>query len=66
MDVNKLAGWCLIVLGLVNIFREVMLTVRENAQPGALYALVTALLFTFGAVFLIRKPLPSGRKARRP
>ena len=66
MDVNKLAGWCLIVLGAVNVFREVMLTLRYDAAPGAVYALVTALFFTFGAVLLIRKPIPYGRKAKRP
>ena len=64
MNVNKLAGWFLIVMGAVNVFREVMLRLRENAQPGAVYALVTALLFTLGAVLLIRKPIPYGRKAK--
>lgn len=64
MNVNKLAGWFLIVMGAVNVCREVMLRLRENAQPGAVYALVTALLFTLGAVFLIRKPIPYGRKVK--
>lgn len=65
MDVNKLAGWCLIVLGVVNVLREVMIVLSENdARPGAVYALVTALLITLGAVLLIRKPIPYGRKAK--
>ena len=66
MDVNKLAGWCLIILGVANVVREVVILTRENdAQPGAVYALVTALLITSGAVFLIRKPIPH-RKAKGP
>jgi hypothetical protein len=65
MDVNKLAGWCLIVLGTLNIFREVMLVLRDDAAPGAVYALVTALFITLGVVLLIRKPIPYGRKTKR-
>ena len=64
MDINKLAGWCLIIVGGINVLREIVLSVRDNGSPGAVYALVTALLFTFGAVLLIRKPLPHGRKAK--
>ena len=65
MDVNKLAGWCLIILGVANVLCEVMVLMRENGSPGAVYALVTALLITSGAVLLIRKPIPH-RKAKGP
>lgn len=65
MDINKLAGWCLILLGLANVLREVVILTREKgAQPGAIYALATALLITLGAVFLIRKPIPQRRKTK--
>ncbi|HEX3187442.1 MAG TPA: hypothetical protein VHQ94_21765 [Pyrinomonadaceae bacterium] len=64
MDINKLAGWCLILLGVANVVREVVILTRENGSPGAIYALVTALLITLGAVFLIRKPIPQRRKAK--
>ncbi len=64
MNINKLAGWGLIVLGALNVFREVMLRLTEDAAPGAVYAIITALLFTLGAVLLIRKPIPYGRKAK--
>ncbi len=65
MDINKLAGWCLIILGAANVLREVVILTRENGSPGAVYALVTALLITLGAVLLIRKPIPH-RKAKGP
>ena len=65
MDVNKLAGWCLIILGVANVLREVTVLMRENGSPGAVYALVTALLITLGVVLLIRKPIPHG-KAKGP
>ena len=64
MDINKLAGWCLIILGVANVLREVVILTRENGSPGAIYALATALLITLGAVFLIRKPIPQRRKAK--
>lgn len=68
MDVNKLAGWCLITLGVVNVLHEIFVRYRDAATPGIGYAFVTALFFTLGAVLLIRKPIPDARKAkvRRP
>ena len=62
MDVNKMAGWCLIVLGVVNVLHEIFIRYRDNARPGIPYAIVTAAFFTFGAVLLIRKPIPYGTK----
>ncbi|HEU4869988.1 MAG TPA: hypothetical protein VFT08_03995 [Pyrinomonadaceae bacterium] len=68
MDVNKLAGWCLIILAAVNVLHEIFIRYRDGATPGIGYAFVTALFFTLGAVLLIRKPIPGARKAkvRRP
>jgi hypothetical protein len=68
MDVNKLAGWCLITLAAVNVLHEIFIRYRDAAAPGIGYAFMTALFFTVGAVLLIRKPIPDARKAkvRRP
>ena len=66
MDVNKLAGWCLITLSVVNVLHEIFIRFRDGATPGVGYAFVTALFFTLGAVLLIRKPIPEGRKAQGP
>jgi uncharacterized membrane protein HdeD (DUF308 family) len=66
MDVNKLAGWCLILLGIINVLHGVFLRYRDNASPGILFALVTAAFITFGAVLLIRKPIPYARRAKGP
>ena len=64
MDVNKLAGWCLITLAVVNVLHEIFVRYRDAATPGMGYAFVTALFFTLGAVLLIRKPIPDARKAK--
>ena len=66
MDVNKLAGWCLITLGVVNVLHEIFIRYRDAATPGIGYAFVTALFFTAGAVLLILKPIRSGRKPNGP
>lgn len=55
MNTNKLAGLCLITLGLVNIFREVSLRAAGTHEPGLVYAFVTALLFAVGAALFWRK-----------
>lgn len=65
MDVNKLAGWCLITLAMVNVLHEIFVRFRDAGTPGTGYAFVTALFFTLGAVLLIRKPIPNARKAAR-
>ncbi len=55
MDVNKLAGACLIILGTVNVLHEFVVRSTGRGEPGFVYALVTALFFTFGVVLLLRK-----------
>src|SRR4051794_4875455 len=57
MQVNKLVGWCLILFGVINVLHEVFVRWRDNNVPGVPYALVTAMLFTFGFVFLWTKPI---------
>lgn len=55
MDVNKLAGACLIILGIVNVLHEFVVRSTGRGEPGFTYAAVTALFFTFGIVLLLRK-----------
>ena len=55
MDVNKLAGGCLLVLGIVNVLHEIVVRSTGRGEPGNLYALVTSLFFTFGVLLLLRK-----------
>jgi hypothetical protein len=64
MDVNKLAGGCLIILGIVNVLHEFVLRSTGRGEPGLGYAVVTALFFTFGIVLLLRKTDPSKRPQR--
>jgi hypothetical protein len=66
MDVNKLAGWCLILLGVINALHEVVIRYRDHGNPGFASAIATAMLITLGAVLLIRMPIPYGRKAKGP
>lgn len=52
MKISTMAGWCLIVLGVVNVLHEISLRASGRHEPGLAYAIVTALFFTAGAVFL--------------
>ena len=55
MNVNKLAGGCLIIMGIVNALHEFVVRSTGRSEPGFGYAFVTALFFTFGVVLLLRK-----------
>ncbi len=55
MDVNKLAGACLIVLGIINVLHEFVVRSTGRGEPGIGYAFVTALFFTFGVALLLRR-----------
>ena len=63
MDVNKLAGGCLIILGIVNVLHEFVVRSTGRGEPGKVYALITALFFTLGVVLLVQKVIP---KSKRP
>ncbi|MCM3904251.1 MAG: hypothetical protein ND866_21315 [Pyrinomonadaceae bacterium] len=54
MKVSKLAGYCLILLGIINVLHEISLRATGLREPGISYALVTALFFTAGAALLWR------------
>ena len=64
MDVNKMAGACLIILGVVNALHEFVVRTTGRGEPGSVYALVTALFFTFGVVLLLRKSAHNKRPQR--
>jgi len=68
MSVNKLAGACLIMLGIVNVLHEIALRSNGRGNPGVGYAIVTALFFTFGAVLLLRRSAgqTEPQKAKEP
>ena len=61
MDVNKLAGACLIILGIVNVLHEFVVRSTGRGEPGFGYAVVTALFFTFGVVLLLRKSVVNSK-----
>lgn len=69
MDVNKLAGGCLIILGIVNVLHEFVVRSTGRGEPGFGYAVVTALFFTFGVMLLLRKSADQNKrslKTKRP
>ena len=63
MDVNKLAGGALIILGVVNVLHEFVVRSTGRGEPGVTYAFVTALFFTFGVLMFFRK---SADYSKRP
>ena len=64
MDVNKLAGVCLLILGVVNALHEFVVRATGRGAPGFAYGFVTALFFTFGVVLLLRKSMATSRDVR--
>ena len=64
MDVNKLAGACLIVLGLINVLHEFVVRSAGRGEPGFGYAFVTALFFTFGVALFLRKSVDHGKHSQ--
>jgi hypothetical protein len=69
MDVNKLAGACFIIFGIINMLHEITLRASGRGEPGFAEAFVTALLITLGAAFFLRKSaVPDTRspKAKGP
>lgn len=65
MDVNKLAGGALIILGVVNVLHEIVVRSTGRGEPGVPYALVTALFFTFGVLLLFRKRVDHGKRPQK-
>lgn len=65
MDVNKLAGACLIILGIVNVLHEFVVRSAGRGEPGFVYAFVTALFFTFGVLLLLRKSVAHNKRPQK-
>ena len=65
MDVNRLAGACLITLGIVNVLHEFVVRSTGRGEPGLGYAIVTALFFTFGVVLLLRKSVDHSKRPKK-
>ena len=58
MEIRKMAGWCLILLGIVKVLHVIYLQTVTGHRAGALYAIMISLLFTGGAAFLWLKSAP--------
>jgi hypothetical protein len=54
MTVNRMAGSCLILFGIINILHEIVVINAGRGRPGIVYALVTAAFFAIGAALLLR------------
>jgi uncharacterized membrane protein HdeD (DUF308 family) len=52
MEPRKMAGWCLILFGVINVLHAFHLYATEGRGMTTLYTFITALLFTVGAAFL--------------
>ena len=52
MEPRTMAGWCLILFGIINVLHAVNIYTTTGRGMTVLYTLVTSLLFTAGAAFL--------------
>jgi hypothetical protein len=52
MEPRKMAGWCLILFGVIKVLHAIYIHGTEGRGMTVLYAFVTSLLFTSGAAFL--------------
>lgn len=66
MTINRMAGCCLILFGIINILHEIVLNSTGRGRPGLVYALVTAALFAFGAALLLRPRHKQRQQTARP
>ena len=66
MRINGLAGWCLIIFGVINVLQEISITSSGRGKPGVGFALVSSIMFTAGAALLwidkIRKAFVKSRE----
>jgi hypothetical protein len=52
MNVRKMAGWCLILFGVINVLHAIHLNARMGLGVTTFYTFITSLLFTTGAALL--------------
>jgi hypothetical protein len=57
VKIFKMAGYCLILFGIINVLHEINLRATGLREPGIVYALVTAVFFTAGAALLWRSKI---------
>ena len=62
MDVNKLAGWCLIVVAAIIVLQAIFHSLTNQGRPGFFFAMVAAALVTTGAILIVRRPIRYGKK----
>ena len=63
MTVYRMAGSCLILLGIINILHEIVVVNTGRGKPGIAYALVTAAFFAIGTALLLH---PKHRAKQEP
>lgn len=54
MNINRMAGCCLLLFGIINVLHEIVLNGTGRGRPGIAYGLVTAALFTLGTALFLR------------
>lgn len=60
MDIREMAGWCLILFGVINVLHAIYLNATMGQRMTTLYTVITSLLFTAGAALLwLNKKRPS-------
>lgn len=52
MEIRKMVGWCLILLGVVKVLHAIHLNATTGHSVGTLSIFMISLLFTVGAAFL--------------
>lgn len=58
MEIRKMAGWCLILLGVVRVFQTIHLQTVKAEGVGPISVALISLLFTVGAAFLLLNKAP--------
>lgn len=66
MTVNRMAGCCLILLGIINILHELVVVTTGRGRPGLVYTLVTAAFFAVGAALLLRPKHKQRQESPKP
>jgi hypothetical protein len=54
ITVTRMAGSCLILLGIINVLHEIVVVNAGRGKPGIVYGLVTAAFFAIGVALLLR------------
>lgn len=52
MEPRKMAGWCLITFGIINVLHAIYMNETRGRVITTLFIIITSLLFTLGAACL--------------